>query len=464
MAVEMEAFKNRNEAGMIDRISYQLLYLMIFINGITVVGQALATKHAISGFIREGNILDYMMVIGKIPYYYYKVPLAISLFYIALALMLVTGCNNHVELAIKLLFEVLLVGAISSLIGFSYTGLVFLLMADTMRCSVNWNKRLVYIILISLFDIAMNSVFIRKMFMVTSVSETWSYYRSDIASALESGVNAISLINTFLFIMFMVFLTLEQMSEKERIRVLNVRLENTNNQLTEANSQLEDANRKLEEYAKESVKVAQTRERNRLAREIHDTLGHSLTGMVTGIEASIILMDIAPDAAKEQLKAIEEVGRQGITDVRQSVKALRPDMLEKMDLDDAIVKMLDEMKKSTGISIGYICQADLKHLNQDEEDVIYRIVQESTTNSIRHGKATKIQIEITREKQFLKVKVRDNGIGCGDVTKGFGLHHMEERLHLLGGDLHYEGGHGFLLETWFPVRWGNEVVERGEHD
>ena len=462
----MEERKKTGEIRSIERISDQLLYLMIFINGVVVMIDAMATKHAIAGFVREGNILDYLLLLGKIPYNYYKLPLAIMLLYVALSLLLVTECHNYIELSIKLLAEMVIVGGIASLIGFSYTGMVLLLMADMMRHPVNWNKRLTLILCIAIFDIAMNSVVFKDLLKISSVSITWNYYKRDIASTLESGISAISLINTFLFILFMVFLTLEEMSEKERIRVLNIQLENTNNRLSTTNSMLEEANRKLEEYAKESERVAQTKERNRLAREIHDTLGHSLTGMVTGIEACIMLMDIAPEAAKEQLHAIEEVGRQGITDVRQSVKALRPDMLERMDLDDALVKMLEEMRKSTGIHIGYVCQADLKHFNQDEEEVIYRIIQESTTNAVRHGKASGIQIQIQRENSFLKIKVRDNGIGCQAITKGFGLHHMEERLKLLGGGLRCDGSVGFSLEAWFPVRWGNEgiAIERDRDD
>ena len=105
-----------------------------------------------------------------------------------------------------------------------------------------------------------------------------------------------------------------------------------NNQLNSANDELKYVNMQLSEYAKESEKMAETKERNRLAREIHDTLGHSLTGIITGIEACTTLMDVAPEATKEQLKAIAEVARQGITDVRRSVKALRPDALESQTL------------------------------------------------------------------------------------------------------------------------------------
>ena len=258
---------------------------------------------------------------------------------------------------------------------------------------------------------------------------------------------------TYDYYQVMVFLILEQMSEKERIAALY-------RELSIANHKLAEANKQLEEYTEELVSAAETRERNRFAQEIHDTLGHALTGIVTGIEACIMLMDIAPDATKEQLKAIEEVARQGITDVRQSVKALRPDALERLKLEDALLKIIDETMRSTGITINYNCTTSLLNLSQDEEDTIYRIVQESVTNAIRHGKADVIDIGIEREDGLLHIKIKDNGIGCGKVYKGFGLHHMQERLSLLKGTLSYDGSDGFTIDASIPIRWGNSAEEK----
>ena len=88
-----------------------------------------------------------------------------------------------------------------------------------------------------------------------------------------------------------------------------------------------------------------------------------------------------------------------------------------------------------------------------------KIVQESITNSIRHGKADYIWIHIDRENELLKIRIRDNGIGCADIKKGFGLHHMEERLNMLNGSLSYDGTNGFVVEAAIPIRWGNGGAE-----
>ena len=163
-------------------------------------------------------------------------------------------------------------------------------------------------------------------------------------------------------------------------------------------------------------------------------------------------MDIAPEATKEQLKAIAEVARQGMTDVRRSIKALRPDALEKMDLDKALIQMIDEMRCATNAEILYQCKTELNCFNEEEENTIYRIIQECITNSIRHGKAKQIQIDIDKKYNMLEICIRDNGIGCINIQEGFGLYHMEERLKRLQGSLKYHGEKGFVVEAQVPIR------------
>lgn len=330
---------------------------------------------------------------------------------------------------------------------------MLLIIADTMRYFSNMRRRFVLVASMCAFYMLLDYNLLSARYNILSIETCWEYYHSDVQSLLLGIKNMLNSLNMFLFIIYMVVLVLEQLSEKEKILSLNEKL-------GKANSDLTEANRKLEEYARESEKTAETRERNRLAREIHDTLGHSLTGIITGIDACVMLMDIAPEATKEQLKAIADVARQGVKDVRRSVKALRPDALEALDLESALIRMIDETKRSTSVDIEYRIDTRLKGFNKDEEEAIYRIVQESITNAIRHGKATKIWVHIDREYYMLRLHLKDNGIGCADVQKGFGLHHMEERLNMLKGSLAYSGEDGFTVDALIPIRWGTE----GEND
>lgn len=327
--------------------------------------------------------------------------------------------------------------------------MMLLILADTMRYLPKAKWKFSAAAVICVFYMMTDDDLISSGFRITSLETYLGYFEGDVCSALLGVKNVLNSLNTLLFLFYIVWLVRIQMSEKERILNLNA-------QLNTANEELQKANLRLEQYAEESVKMTETRERNRLAREIHDTLGHALTGIITGIEACEMLMDVAPEATKVQLGAIAEVARQGMTDVRRSVKALRPDALEKFNLEEALAQTMEEMRLATNAKIEYRCTTPLKGFNEDEEEIIYRIVQECITNSIRHGKADRITIEIDREYNMLNIRIKDNGIGCKKIEKGFGLHHMDERLRMLQGTLQYSGEDGFLVEAQIPIRWGTE--------
>ena len=332
--------------------------------------------------------------------------------------------------------------AIGYVIGFSYTGIILLIMADAMRYFPDFKRKVPVVIIVCILYLLIDYDLIFVYSRIISIETYLEYFQSDARSFLLGIKNMLTSLNMAIFLVYVVIVVQTQQSEKEQILSLN--------------EELKKANVRLGEYAKESEKAAETRERNRLAREIHDTLGHSFVGIITGIEACVALLDVAPDATKVQLMAIAEVARQGMTDVRRSVKALRPDALEKLDLEKALTQMITEMKTATSAEILYQCTTKLNCFNTDEEDIIYRIVQESITNSIRHGKAKKIEISIDREYNILNILIKDNGIGCSDIQKGFGLHHMDERLGMLGGSLQYSGENGFTVKAQIPIRWGSE--------
>ena len=406
------------------------LLILLYITVITV--------HALRGYTMDGSALHFLIGAGSVPIFSWKLPVCVAILSICLLLLLSVPCNNHPELVGKIIFEYGTALGICALTGFGYTGIVMLLLADTMRYRIDWKKRILYVVAICISFLAMSSNRLYDLLQVIPLSQMWAYYRQDVRNSLLSVLDMLSLLNTLVFILYMVVLTLSQTSEKERIMRLN--------------SQLQNANRKLEEYAQEQVRMTETRERNRLAREIHDTLGHSLTGIITGIEACIMLMDIAPEATKEQLRAIAQVARNGITDVRHSVNALRPDALETLDLEAAIRKLVEESESSTGVKIDLVFPDDLQYLDQDEEDVLYRIVQESITNAIRHGNASHIDVRIERVDNDLRIRIADNGKGCDDIQSGFGLHHMQERIDMLKGTLSYSGKDGFVIEAVVPIR------------
>lgn len=418
------------------------LIIILYIAGIIMA--------ALSGYAQEGTALSFLQQLRSVPMVPWKLPVILILLFLCLLLFLWVQTESSLLMCFKIGMELLISFVISYLLNFSYAGVLFLIMADIIRSFPKTKGRFTVIgIVCAVYLLADYNLFADR-FHITSIETYLAYYRSDVRSIMLAAKNILDSLNLLLFVVYTILLMRIQMSEKERILQLN-------RQLNDANEELQRVNSQMEEYSRESIKNAETQERNRLAREIHDTLGHTLTGIITGLDACITLIDMAPGAVKEQLKVIADVARKGMTDVRRSVKALRPDALEKMELGQALEQMMEESKRASGIEIDYCCTAPLTHFNKDEEEIIYRIVQESITNAIRHGKASKIMIAITMEYNVVYIWIKDNGIGCVKIEKGFGLHHMEERLGMLHGSLNCYGDNGFVLEAGIPIRWGEEI-------
>lgn len=426
-----------------------VLIIMKNLNFIIIVYISIIMAYSLSGYIQENSAWEFLLKIDSIPTVAWKIPMmTICLYCSCLILMYMDNVNNF-GLALKVSVEIGISFFISYILSFSYTGIILLILADTMKYFQKSERKFLFAIIICLFYLIIDFNLLSIWCDVIPLEVYLEYFQNNIHSILLGVKNIITSLNIFIFIVYMILLVRIQMSEKEKVLSLNA-------QLNIINAELHQANIRLKEYAKESEKTVQIKERNRLAREIHDTIGHALTGIMAGLEASMVLMDKTPESAKKQLKAIYDVAKQGMTDVRRSVKALRPDALDKLNLEEALIQIIDEICSATNTKIDYQCKTKLNCFDNDEEDIIYRIVQECITNSIRHGKADKIQIRINKECNMLKIYIRDNGIGCKDIKKGFGLYHMEERLNMLQGSLNYKGEDGFIVEAKIPIRFNME--------
>ena len=185
------------------------------------------------------------------------------------------------------------------------------------------------------------------MFIPLNSFETWAAFYDWNTERIFLSVKTIcEITNMVLFLIYIVILMMKDRRERERIKLLN--------------EQLQKANEQLHEFAQEKELMGETKERNRLAREIHDTLGHILTGISVGIDAVLVLMDIAPDKAKEQLEGIGDTARRGLQDVRRSVRKLKPDALERMSLNNAIHQMIEDMSKVTNTKIYFVSYMEEK--------------------------------------------------------------------------------------------------------
>jgi signal transduction histidine kinase len=329
----------------------------------------------------------------------------------------------------------------------SYNGIILLVIADIVASIKGKQNRFFFMIVMSAIYIISDYSILSMIFKMPSFSEFLSIYQVKDSTFLVAIGNMWIALNIIVFIIYMVILMQNQMKENARIALLNIQLQTANEQLKEMNEQLKD-------YALMQEKMGETRERNRIAREIHDTLGHTMTGLSAGIDACIAMIDYSVDGTKKQLQLISKVARQGIQDIRRSVNKLRPDALEHTNLEHALKKMMEDTMKVSDVKIDYRCDVATLKFSQDEEDMVYRVVQEGITNAIRHGKASKINVDITKEEKYLILTIKDNGIGCKDIKSGFGLIHIQERIEMLDGNVVYDGSDGFTIIARIPIRWG----------
>ncbi|MDD3413750.1 MAG: sensor histidine kinase [Lachnospiraceae bacterium] len=411
------------------------LLLILWISGIV----CLTTYKIVEAFEAE----EFMKQVGTIPIEPWKVPLiSVIAFLLLVAVMSMKRWELQKDLhfIIYSILEVILCLIIMRALDFNYNSIVLLIIADLLTYWKNTKFRISVIVLLFLLYIITDIAIYQNVVQIIPIDAYLTYYSTDARMIITGTKSVLNSCNILLFMFYMVLLIRVQRMENERI--------------LELNKKLDEANVQLKLYALKTEKMTETRERNRLAREIHDTLGHALTGIIAGIDACKKLIDFSTDETKEQLEAVAEVARSGMKDVRRSVKALRPDALEKFSLEEAINQVIKEMSNVSGAEINLENIAGKLEFQEDEEETIYRIVQESLTNAIRHGNADKIQIKIERMNNLVIVNIKDNGIGCENIEKGFGLRHMSERLELLNGELRYDGVNGFTVMAKIPIRWG----------
>lgn len=211
------------------------------------------------------------------------------------------------------------------------------------------------------------------------------------------------------------------------------------------NQKLIQTNLRLNQYVNTLEQLATTRERSRLAAELHDTLAHTLSGLSINLEAIKTVVDPAYDEAQTMLDHSLKITRSGLDETRRVLKALRAGPLEDLGLKKALLNLVEAASMRGSIPISLNCPDQLPVLPMDVEQSIYRIVQEGLENIVRHAKASNafVNMEVTTEK--LELVILDNGAGFNpgvEIIDGkFGLRGLQERAAAIGGKLTVESQH-----------------------
>jgi two-component system, sensor histidine kinase and response regulator len=182
--------------------------------------------------------------------------------------------------------------------------------------------------------------------------------------------------------------------------------------------------------------LAVYQERHRLAREIHDSLGHTLVALNIQIDTALTIWHDQPEQAHVFIRDAKRLGSEALQAVRQSVTQMRSDSVQGQMLEAAIVKLVEEFQSSTGILPD--CDIDLAlPLSNEISTAVYRILQEGLTNICKYAQATTVSIHIGEQDHCLQMVLTDNGNGFQpeNIPAGFGLLGMKERATNFGGSL-----------------------------
>jgi len=219
------------------------------------------------------------------------------------------------------------------------------------------------------------------------------------------------------------------------------------------------ANEQLVHYAASLEELTISRERNRLARELHDTLAHSLSAVTVQLGAVETLWDQNPHAAKTLLTQADESARDGLEEARRALQSLRASPLVDLGLVLALATLANEGSTRAGATLHLELPEDnLTFLESHVEQGIYRIAQEALENSARHAEAEQIWVTLIHSVDQIELKIEDDGCGF-DETKveeegHYGLTGMKERASVIGGMLQMESllGEGTTVQLVVPLR------------
>lgn len=215
--------------------------------------------------------------------------------------------------------------------------------------------------------------------------------------------------------------------------------------------ELLDTNKQLQLYSDEIRQLTMVEERTKIARDLHDTLGHDLTGLIMQMEiTSRLFNNNQLVEGMDNLEKAKKSARASLSKVREILSTLKDEERTEWT-HKSLYQLVEEFQKKTNIEIECIISG-YSSLNPDMGVSLYRIVQEALTNSARHSKSEKILIQFIYKENEIAFNIVDNGNGNGVIIKGNGLKGMEERVALMGGEITFENNKGFRIKGFLPYK------------
>jgi two-component system, sensor histidine kinase and response regulator len=217
---------------------------------------------------------------------------------------------------------------------------------------------------------------------------------------------------------------------------LRQQLQDRNQQLQQTEAELRRSLQQEQALNQRIEQLAAVAERHRIARDIHDSLGHALVALNIQMETALDLWEEAPDDAHQLLQEAKELGSQALRSVRESVAEIRSDPLQGQSLSEMLTQLTQNFQRTSGIPMQ--CQLAIPSmLSPAISTAIYRVVQEGLTNIQKHADASAVSLGLQSTPEGLELLLRDNGRGfvIDAHHRGFGLQGMQERVVAIGGQL-----------------------------
>ncbi len=224
---------------------------------------------------------------------------------------------------------------------------------------------------------------------------------------------------------------------------------------------LQAAHEKLQRYTEQVEELTITEERSRIAREMHDTLGHRLTIAAVQLEGAARLIHTNPQRTETIIKTVHEQVKEGLAELRRTVAMMRAPVDEDLPLPQALTRLTTAVKEATGLNLKLEMDDSLPALTSGQRHALFRAAQEGLTNIERHASASEARICLFREGDRVSLLIEDNGIGLNPAGKkeGLGLTGMRERASLLNGEFAIQPREGGGTRLFFTLPVPGEDIQ-----
>ncbi|MCT4598379.1 MAG: sensor histidine kinase [Vallitalea sp.] len=379
-------------------------------------------------------------------YIYYIIDIVtIIIFYFAFIYESAKGSRYNILIVLIIIYLVLAIlekfvvrktGIISLILLLKITLLIVIELNS--KFAINYFLHAIYLLIIIEATILLST---RTSIIINIIAFAISMYKFLNLVTISRSISNIAQMFLFILINSLVIVIMEfakyHVQEKKKIDCLYM--------------ELQDAHNRLKNYSNKIKELTVMEERNRIARDLHDTLGHDLTGLIMQLEMTSSVIDDDIQLSKEFIDNSKTTARDSLIKVRKIVEALKEDSYIDTDKDN-MLKLIDEFSYKTGIEVNYTVEGEKIALPPDISITLYRIIQEAMTNAVRHGKANIINVSINYQIDLITFHIIDNGIGCMNITEGYGLKGMKERIEMIGGNITYSGKDGFEIEGKIRIR------------